>query len=170
MGGWWSIPRFGRFTTGKETLYPLYRRRGGPQGRSRRLWEFSLPPGFDPRTVQPRSELLYRPSYRGPRAAWIYRYKGIVNGNNEVHTVNLIWILIWYFSYRYVKHVFIWHEFLVSFCHVSPTLNNGQGWVVIDGSCTSCYIPCHDGMCRPDFVSNLRFVIPCIFSHSNNKH
>jgi hypothetical protein len=31
----------------------LYRRLGGPQGRSGRLRKISPPPGFDPRTVQP---------------------------------------------------------------------------------------------------------------------
>ena len=39
-------------TPGK-TRYPLYRRLGGPQGRSRRMWKISPLPGFDPRTVQP---------------------------------------------------------------------------------------------------------------------
>jgi hypothetical protein len=40
-------------TPGKETRYPLYRRLGGPQGRSERLRKISPPPGFDPRTVLP---------------------------------------------------------------------------------------------------------------------
>jgi hypothetical protein len=35
------------------TRYPLYRRLGGPQGRSGRLLKLSPPPGFHPRTVQP---------------------------------------------------------------------------------------------------------------------
>jgi hypothetical protein len=34
------------------TRYPLYRRLGGPQGRSGRMQIISPPPGFDPRTVQ----------------------------------------------------------------------------------------------------------------------
>ena len=51
-GGGWSTPRPGRFTPGKETRYPFYRRLGGPQGRSGRLRKISPPPGFDPRTVQ----------------------------------------------------------------------------------------------------------------------
>ena len=38
---------------GKETRYPLYRRLGGPQGRSGRVRKISPLPGFDPRTVQP---------------------------------------------------------------------------------------------------------------------
>jgi hypothetical protein len=33
----WLTPRFGRFTPGKESRYPLYRRLGGPQGRSGRV-------------------------------------------------------------------------------------------------------------------------------------
>jgi hypothetical protein len=38
---------------GKETLYPLYRRLSGPQGRYGRVRKISPPPGFDPRTLQP---------------------------------------------------------------------------------------------------------------------
>ena len=49
----WLTPRPGRFTPGKETRYPLYRRLGGPQGRSGRVRNISSPIGFDPRTVQP---------------------------------------------------------------------------------------------------------------------
>jgi len=29
-GSGWSVPRPGRFTPGKETRYPFYRRLGGP--------------------------------------------------------------------------------------------------------------------------------------------
>jgi len=36
-----------------NTLYPLYRRLGGPQVRSGLVWKILSPPGFDPRTVQP---------------------------------------------------------------------------------------------------------------------
>jgi hypothetical protein len=36
-----------------KTRYPLYRRLGGPQGRSGRVRKISPPPGLDPRTVQP---------------------------------------------------------------------------------------------------------------------
>jgi hypothetical protein len=51
--GAWSTPRPGRFTPGKETRYPLYRRLGGPQSRSERMRKISPPPEFDPRTVPP---------------------------------------------------------------------------------------------------------------------
>ena len=36
-----------------KTQYPLYRRYGGPQGRSGGVRKISPPPGFGPRTVQP---------------------------------------------------------------------------------------------------------------------
>jgi hypothetical protein len=36
-----------------ETRYLLYRRLGGPQGRSGQVRKISPPPRFDPRTVQP---------------------------------------------------------------------------------------------------------------------
>jgi hypothetical protein len=35
-----------------KTRYPLYRRLGGPQGRSRPVRKISLPKRFDPRNVQ----------------------------------------------------------------------------------------------------------------------
>jgi hypothetical protein len=37
----------------KDTWYPLYRRLGGPQGRSGQVQKISPPPGLDPLTVQP---------------------------------------------------------------------------------------------------------------------
>jgi hypothetical protein len=36
-----------------KTRYPLYRRLGGLQGRSGRVWKISTLLGFDPRTAQP---------------------------------------------------------------------------------------------------------------------
>jgi len=45
-----ATPR--RFTPGKETLYPLYKRLGVPQGRSGRLRNISPPPKFHPRIFQ----------------------------------------------------------------------------------------------------------------------
>jgi hypothetical protein len=42
----------GRFLPPGKTRYPLYRRLGGPQGRSGQVRKISPSPGFDPRTVQ----------------------------------------------------------------------------------------------------------------------
>ena len=36
-----------------QSRYPLYRRLGGLQVRSGQVRKISLPPGFDPQTVQP---------------------------------------------------------------------------------------------------------------------
>jgi len=36
-----------------KTRYPLYMRLGGPQSWSGQVWKISLPPGFDPQTIQP---------------------------------------------------------------------------------------------------------------------
>jgi hypothetical protein len=62
-GGEWSAARPGRSLPPGKTRYPLYRRLGGLQGRSGRA-ENLAPPGFDPRTVQPVPQSLYRLSYR----------------------------------------------------------------------------------------------------------
>jgi hypothetical protein len=48
--------------TGK-TQYQLYRRLGGPQCRSGQVRKISPPSGFDPQTVQPVAQSLYRLSY-----------------------------------------------------------------------------------------------------------
>ena len=52
-GGEWSTLRPGRFDPGKETRYPLYRKVGGPQGRSELAQNISETPGYDPRTAHP---------------------------------------------------------------------------------------------------------------------
>ena len=36
-----------------NTQYPLYRRPGGLQGQSGRVWKILPPPGFDSQTIQP---------------------------------------------------------------------------------------------------------------------
>ena len=52
-GGERSASRPGRSLPPEKTRYPLYRRLGGPQGRSGQVRKISPPPGFDPRTAQP---------------------------------------------------------------------------------------------------------------------
>jgi len=55
-GGGWSTTRPGRFTSGKETRYPLYRRLDGPQGRSGRTRKISPPIGIRSPDRPARSE------------------------------------------------------------------------------------------------------------------
>ena len=45
-GGGWLTPRPARFTPGKETRQPFYRRLGGPQVQSGRVRKISLRPDF----------------------------------------------------------------------------------------------------------------------------
>jgi hypothetical protein len=47
------MPCPSHFYPKKETQYPLYRGLGGPQGQSRWVPKISLPPAFDPQTIQP---------------------------------------------------------------------------------------------------------------------
>ena len=59
-GGEGSASRPGRSLLPGKTRYPLYRRLGGPQGRSGQVRKISPIPGFDHRTVQPvASRLTY---------------------------------------------------------------------------------------------------------------
>jgi len=51
-GGEWSAARFGHTLPPRKTQYPIYRRLGGPQGRSGRA-ENLVPTGIRSRTVQP---------------------------------------------------------------------------------------------------------------------
>jgi hypothetical protein len=62
-GGEWSAARPGRILPPGKSQYPSYRRLSGPQDRSGQLRKISLPQGFDPRTVQPVAQSLYRLSY-----------------------------------------------------------------------------------------------------------
>ena len=50
----------------EKTRYPLYRRLGGPQGRSVRVRKISPPTGIRSPDRSARSESLYRLSYPGP--------------------------------------------------------------------------------------------------------
>ena len=58
----------------EKTLYPLYRRLDGPQGRSGRMRKISPPTGIRSPDRPARSESLYRLSYPGPYN-WIYSLK-----------------------------------------------------------------------------------------------
>ena len=62
-GGEGSASRPGRCLPPGKTRYPLYRRMGGPQGRSGQVRKISPPPGFDPPDRPARSQSLYRLSY-----------------------------------------------------------------------------------------------------------
>jgi hypothetical protein len=71
--GEWSAARPGRTLPPGKTRYPFYRRLGGPQGRHGRA-ENLVPTGIRSRTVQPRSQSLYRLSYPAHTYVHIYIY------------------------------------------------------------------------------------------------
>jgi hypothetical protein len=54
-GGEWSAVRSGRTLPPGKTRHPLYRRLGGPQGRSGEVRKIGPPPGFDPEPSSPYS-------------------------------------------------------------------------------------------------------------------
>jgi hypothetical protein len=60
-----------------KTRYPFYRGLGGTLGRCGRVRKTSLPPGFDPRTVQTVAQSLYRLSYRAHKTLlWYLKNNG----------------------------------------------------------------------------------------------
>jgi hypothetical protein len=66
--GGWSTPRPGRFTPpGKETRCSLYRRQGGPKGRSGWVRNISTPTGTRSPDRPAPSQSLYRLRYPGSR-------------------------------------------------------------------------------------------------------
>jgi hypothetical protein len=67
-GGEGSASRSSRTLPPGKTRYPLYRRLGGPQGRSGQVRKILPSPWFDPRTVQPvasRTDCATGPTFNG---------------------------------------------------------------------------------------------------------
>jgi hypothetical protein len=81
------------FTPGK-TRYPLYRRQGGPQGRSGQVGNISPPPGVDLRNVQPVAsryvDWATRPTdLHGTRIKLYVKYPNTELWNNRYDQHNL---------------------------------------------------------------------------------
>ena len=87
-GSEWSAASPGRTLPLGKTRYPLYTRLGGPQGRSGRA-ENLAPPGFDPRTVQPVAQSLYRLSYPAHTQAEVQIYYKIQNDSCKLYSSKL---------------------------------------------------------------------------------
>jgi hypothetical protein len=99
-----------------KTRYPLYRRLGGPQGRSGRVRKISPSPGFDPRTVQPvtsrYTDWATRPTVNQvvcwncvifTCAYWQFPWNGV-----QCSALTLYWLSVWY-------------------CHPVPNFSRGAG-------------------------------------------
>ena len=90
-----SASRPGRSLPPGKTRYPLYRRLGGPQGRSGQVRKISSPPEFDPRIVQHVAS----------------RYTDYATGPTDIYSAycNLIhppFICSWYVHTR--SNAFVW--------------------------------------------------------------
>ena len=62
-----------------KTRYPLYRKLGGPQGRSGQVRKILPPPRFDPRTVQPAAS-RYIPAEVSVKPGGTYSNHRALNG------------------------------------------------------------------------------------------
>ena len=101
--GGWTTPHPGRVTPGKETRYPLYRRLGGPQGRSGQVRKISPQPGFDPRTLQPvasRYTDWVIPATHAYVCMYVYIY-------THIYTYIYVYICIYMCIYVYI-YVYIY--------------------------------------------------------------
>ena len=72
-----------------KTRYPLYRRLGGPQGRSGQVRKILPPPRFDPQTVQPLGSRYTDYPNRPTSDMDIHKYKDYPphedRGSNKLH-------------------------------------------------------------------------------------
>jgi len=80
-GGEGSASRPGRTLPPGKTRYPLYRRLGGPQGRSGQVRKISPPPGFDSRNVQARRQSLSTLPDPPIRLRWTLNVERVVKQN-----------------------------------------------------------------------------------------
>jgi len=71
VGGQWHAPAA---LLPANTRYLLYRRLGGSQSRSGRAQKILLPPGFDPRTVQPVASCYTDRAITAPDYIYIHIY------------------------------------------------------------------------------------------------
>ena len=74
-GGEGSASRPGRSLPPGKIRYPLYRRLGGPQGRSGQMRKISPPVGFDPRTIQSVASSYTVYGLNGPNVSRVQSYK-----------------------------------------------------------------------------------------------
>jgi hypothetical protein len=89
-GGEWSAARPGRTLPPGKTRYPLYRRLGGPQGRSGRA-ENLVPIGIRSRIVQP--VVAIPTELPGPPYGRVPKYFQDINQFTGPFTIIFLWSL-----------------------------------------------------------------------------
>ena len=83
-GGGWSTLLPDRFTPGKESRYPLYRRLGGPHGRSGRVRKISPPTGIRSSDRPARSKSLIGVWFQFPLTVYCEKYEGPIMSYSHV--------------------------------------------------------------------------------------
>jgi len=125
-GGEWSAARPGRTLPPGKTRYPLYRRLGGPQGRSGRV-ESLVSTGIRPRTFQPVVQSIYRLSY------WAHNFQCYVavigdRGSTVVKVLCYKSEGRW-FDPSWFQWIFHWHKILPITLRSWGRRNLEQKWV-----------------------------------------
>ena len=125
-GGGWPTPRPGGLPPGKSR-YPLYRRLGGPQGRSGRVRKIFATTGIPSPEHPALSESPYQLSYRGP---WKWNIFGFISAPTLKEERDRIWKRSVIFILFQKFNVSDW-EFIVASCviltvrlWISNTFNN----------------------------------------------
>jgi hypothetical protein len=107
----------GRSLPPGKTRYPLYRRLGGPQGRSGQVRKMSPPPGFDPRTVKPVAS-RYTDWATWPRNGDVSKRKYICYRDGDENILR-----VWRFLGR-VSKINIWKVKEADWCCVAKLQKN----------------------------------------------
>ena len=81
-----------------KTRYPLYKRLGGPQGRSGQVEKISPLSGFEPRTVQPLVSRYTDRAIPAPKHTYIHTH-----AHTHTHTHIYIYIYMYTTSFRINK-------------------------------------------------------------------
>ena len=130
-----SASRPGRSLPQGKTQYPLYRRLGGPQGRSGQVLKISPPLGFDPRTVLPvtsrYTNYATRPTFKSVLKLKYFNplnaelnpicyLLALLGAHNFLHVSRIrvksltlrllmshIYIYIYIYIYMYMEHLFL---------------------------------------------------------------
>jgi len=107
-----SVSQPGRFLPPGKTRYSLYRRLSGPQGRSAQMRKILLPPGFDPRTVQPVAS-RYTDYATRPTCRTIRLYSVVSTGlsgkrfSNSAFDLRIIFLVTIWVQQTYSRRLFV---------------------------------------------------------------
>ena len=113
-----------------KSRYPLHRKLDGPQGRSGRIRKSRLPPGFDPRNVQPVPSHCTYCANPAP-LLWVYR------SWKETLYITAVTHIIFYMSFTCCEEMIMQNTSLPSvsllYCRTNTELfclNTGSLWHV----------------------------------------